>query len=617
MDKIIVLLICRDPQLQPIVEQVTQANNYTLQCHEDLSISLQDHSPDLLITDDMAICQQLQQQGQTIPSLMLIEQEDDATLETLYQMNVTDYLVLPLRPAVLKYKLRQLVKMSVRRSQREAEMTRIKENLQLALEASQVGIWNWDMVTDEAYFSPGWMTMLGYEPDEFAHTGENWMKLIHPDDVARVKQALQDHIERDMPYVVDHRLRGKDGTYRWIRARGRVMMRDVDGMPRRMAGTHRDVTEAHQMRDALEKSEERHRIISNTISDYAYSYIVQPDGTLKKDWSTQAFHDITGFTFEEMDQDGWMRLIHPDDIPIAQARMQRLFQGMVDISEFRIVTKSGEIRWLRDHGHPIIDPETGRVVHIYGAAQDITHRKQSEEKLQQYMQELQARNEELDAFAYTVAHDLKNPIAGMMGFASLIKNYYSRMSEEQILGYIDLILEGGYKLREIIDALLLLAGVNKIDQPEVTELDMHMIVADCQRRLLPMIQETQADIQIVVDDFPPVMGYTPWVEEVWMNYLSNALKYGGQPPKIDIGADAPKNGMVRFWVRDNGRGLTPDEQQRVFTPFTRLNQVKVEGHGLGLSIVQRIVNKLGGEVGVESVIGQGSTFSFTLPVSSS
>jgi two-component system sensor histidine kinase/response regulator len=100
---------------------------------------------------------------------------------------------------------------------------------------------------------------------------------------------------------------------------------------------------------------------------------------------------------------------------------------------------------------------------------------------------------------------------------------------------------------------------------------------------------------------------------VWANYISNAIKYGGRPPHIELGATAQDDGMVRFWVRDNGAGLTPEEQTRLFIPFTRLDQVQVKGHGLGLSIVRRIVGKLGGQVGVESQVGQGSVFSFTLP----
>jgi signal transduction histidine kinase len=127
-----------------------------------------------------------------------------------------------------------------------------------------------------------------------------------------------------------------------------------------------------------------------------------------------------------------------------------------------------------------------------------------------------------------------------------------------------------------------------------------------------MLDEYQAKV-FTPADWPVAWGYGPWVEEVWVNYLSNALKYGGKPPHIEMGADPLPNGFVRFWLCDNGPGLTPEQQTQLFIPFTRLSQVRTKGHGLGLSIVQRIVEKLGGQVGVESHLGQGSTFFFTLP----
>jgi signal transduction histidine kinase len=115
------------------------------------------------------------------------------------------------------------------------------------------------------------------------------------------------------------------------------------------------------------------------------------------------------------------------------------------------------------------------------------------------------------------------------------------------------------------------------------------------------------------DEWPQALGYGPWIEEVWVNYISNGIKYGGQMPSVQVGATVEDNGMVRFWVRDNGNGIKPEDVERLFTPFTRLNQVRAKGHGLGLSIVQRIVGKLGGEVNARSEVGSGSEFSFTLP----
>jgi signal transduction histidine kinase len=170
----------------------------------------------------------------------------------------------------------------------------------------------------------------------------------------------------------------------------------------------------------------------------------------------------------------------------------------------------------------------------------------------------------------------------------------------------------GHKLNNIIDELLLLAGVRKT-RVEARPLNMANIVAEAQQRLSDMIQEYRATI-VLPDAWPVALGHAPWIEEVWVNYLSNALKYGDRPPHLELGATVQEDGMVRFWVHDNGPGLTAEERGRMFIPFTRLNQARATGYGLGLSIVQRIVEKLGGQVGVTSdgVTGRGSVFYFTL-----
>jgi predicted ATPase/signal transduction histidine kinase len=224
---------------------------------------------------------------------------------------------------------------------------------------------------------------------------------------------------------------------------------------------------------------------------------------------------------------------------------------------------------------------------------------------------LEASNKELNAFAHTVAHDLKYPLTPIIGYATVLKESYRTIPPEELELYLERIMEGGHKMKEIIDTLLLFAGVRQMEV-KAQPLDMGAIVTEARNRLI-YFDDAYKKI-VLPDSWPAVLGYGPWIEEVWVNYLTNALKYGGRPPQIEVGGAVLEDGMARFWVRDNGRGLTPEEQGLLFTPFTRLDQMRFKGHGLGLSIVRRIMNKLGGEVGVESEVGRGSLFYFTLPL---
>ena len=260
------------------------------------------------------------------------------------------------------------------------------------------------------------------------------------------------------------------------------------------------------------------------------------------------------------------------------------------------------------------------VAYVADVVWSIVERKRAEVELRRYAEQLALQNAELDAFAHTVAHDLKNPLGIALGYAKLLEKEYADLSSNDLQESLHTIVRYGKKLDTIIDELLLLASVRK-EEVSHTPLKMAEIVQEVCRRL----QETeQVQVHISMPEpsvWPVAIGYAPWVEEVWANYINNAIKYGGNPPHIDIGwevlaPDTPAS-FIRFWVRDGGPGLTPEAQSKLFAPFTRLGQARVQGHGLGLSIVQRIVEKLGGEVGVESAPGCGSTFFFTLPVADS
>lgn len=239
---------------------------------------------------------------------------------------------------------------------------------------------------------------------------------------------------------------------------------------------------------------------------------------------------------------------------------------------------------------------------------DISHRKAIESEREQLISEL-------DAFAHTVAHDLKSPLGLIVGYAGLLEDSLSSFSDAEALEMIAAILRGGQKMNRIIEDLLMFASTRRLDAVQPTALNMSAIIQEALARLQNLVEERRAEIDLVnIDGWPIAAGYAPWVEEVWANYISNAIKYGGTPPKLKLGASLEADNQVRFWVSDNGVGISPDEQAQLFRMFTRLGVTQIAGHGLGLSIVQRIVSRLGGTVGVQSQPGRGSEFSFTLPV---
>lgn len=229
--------------------------------------------------------------------------------------------------------------------------------------------------------------------------------------------------------------------------------------------------------------------------------------------------------------------------------------------------------------------------------------------LQQEIEEREKLIAELDAFAHTVAHDLKNPLSVIIGGSDLVAERLRELGDVEIAQLAHDQLRMAFKIVRIVDELLLLASVRR-ESVKLSALPMGQIVIEAKLRLAREMEESGAEI-VEPESWPTALGYAPWVEEVWANYLSNAIKYGGAPPRIELGATR-EGDMIRFWVRDHGPGIAPEEQKHLFTEFNRLSS-RGGGHGLGLSIVKRITEKLGGRVGVESTPGQGSTFSFTLP----
>ncbi len=233
-----------------------------------------------------------------------------------------------------------------------------------------------------------------------------------------------------------------------------------------------------------------------------------------------------------------------------------------------------------------------------------------ERQVEERTANLTAKNKELSAYDQTVAHDLKNILTQIIIFADNLRDYSDRVSDVEFNRSLDNISNMSFKMSNIIEELLLLSGVRNTDV-QTSTIDMSRIISEAQKRLAVIIEQTGAEI-ISPSSWPKAIGYAPWLEEVWFNYISNAVKYGGSKPIIELGSTEQSNEMITFWVKDNGQGIPDDKQKDLFVRFTSSKKDFSMGHGLGLSIVKRIVDKLGGEVGLESEQGKGSKFFFKL-----
>ena len=384
-------------------------------------------------------------------------------------------------------------------------------------------------------------------------------------------------------------------------------------------GIIRDISQIKAAEAEIKRSEQNFKALAE--NSFVCIAINDKDGNYL--YTNVQTSELTGFNSKELLKLNVKDLTPANDVEIVMKRVKDRIENKSALKYFesKLLNKNGKII-------PIEVSATKTEWHEKPADMvffhDISVRKQAEEKLKKQTIELKERNEELDAFAHTVAHDLKNPLGVVIGFSELLNVELSELTEDDIKEFTKHISKSSNKMNNIINSLLLLSSLRKTEI-KTNVLDMKRIVEEAIDRNLQLIEKTNAEISFS-ENWPKVVGFAPWIEEVWVNYLTNAIKYGGKPPVIKLGYDIKISNntnvkMMRFWIKDNGEGITQENQKRLFKQFERLNQVKIEGHGLGLSIVRRIIEKLDGQVGVESYSDnagsdkneKGSLFYFTLP----
>ncbi len=358
-----------------------------------------------------------------------------------------------------------------------------------------------------------------------------------------------------------------------------------------------DISSLRELEHRLIESEARFTDMANSAPLMVWA--TEADGTLS--FVNQRWLNYTGVRMEGSRGLHWMDPVHPGD----RVRFQHLLLASETPPEgfrfeMRMKNADGDYRWVLNHGIPRHQPD-GPFVGWVGTCVDVTDMKEAADEREQLISGLQV-------FAQNVAHDLKNPLQLAMGFAALMRDNYSEASDEEKLHWLDVIVESTEKMESIIDGQLLLS---EVEHTRVTPslVNMKAVVDEVLKRLHADIRLSRAHIE-QPDVWLNAMGYAPWIEQVWFNYLTNALKYGGQPPRIELTCSAAPDGCVTYTVRDYGPGIRAEELDSIYAGH---NQPSKGGHGLGLSIVRLIVERQNGTLSAGNHPDGGAVFHFTLP----
>lgn len=374
----------------------------------------------------------------------------------------------------------------------------------------------------------------------------------------------------------------------------------------------------YQIRDLLEESRRRQETLRvsekrfRKMSDSAPMMIWIAGLDRRCIWLNRAWLDFTGRSMNEETGDGWRKNVHPDDAE----RCARIFaECLARRSEFqmeyRLRRHDGVWRWLLDHGVPLYEGDHQLTGYI-GSCVDITERKETMAELERIVTERTATLREtigdLEAFSYTVSHDLRAPLRAVQSYAQVLKDdYQGRVLDDTGTIYLDRIASAGRRLDGLIQDVLAYSRVARQDYP-MRVVELGPLIKDILRQYpqfrLPAVEVT------VREPLCAVRGSEALLTQCLSNLLGNATKFvpPDRKPEITVYCEERSGGKVRVWVKDNGIGIAPDHQARIFGMFERLDQKGYEGTGVGLAIVRKAVERMDGEVGVISRLNEGSSF---------
>ncbi|MCB2376419.1 PAS domain-containing protein [Hymenobacter sp. BT635] len=488
-----------------------------------------------------------------------------------------------------------------------------QERYELAALATNDAIWDWNLLTNEVAWNPAIERVFGHHPEGLETTADWWYAQLHPDDAARVVEGIHvviDSTEAD--WQSQYRFRRADGSYAQVFDRGYVS-RDAAGRATRMIGAIQDVTQQRLAETALSQREKEFTTLANSMPQLAW--MANPDGHIF--WYNEQWYAYTGTTLAEMQGFGWQKVHHPDYVDTVTKRWLAALSGEQAWKDtFPLRGQDGDYRWFLSWAQPVHDAQ-GHIVRWIGTNTDITEARRIEQQLKEQNVELRRINEDLDNFVYTASHDLKQPIHNMAGiFEELTRTAYFR--DPEAIKLISMFERALQQIYDTIYNLSELVQVQKLRHELPTEA---VALEPLAREVLDSIGEQLANVRaIVTTDFaaaPVVHFVRPNLQSVLYNLVSNALKYAApkRTPRIHLWSKLEDDHIV-LYARDNGVGIDLERYgSQLFQMFRRFHD-HVSGSGMGLYLVNRIVQSYGGRIEVQSEVGKGTTFSIYIPVGS-
>lgn len=481
------------------------------------------------------------------------------------------------------------------------------------MDNSPDGVHRRDLVADRYdYLSPAITSLCGYTHEElFGMCLEEVLSLIHPDDLAEVRRNVEECLATEKRrYTLEYRLRHKDGSYRWF-SDFITIVEDARGQPAYLVGSVRDVTERKRTEQALRESEERFRLITETIQDVFW---MSTPGVGRMLYVSPAYERIWGRTRESLlaEPQSFVDAVHPDDRALVLSELSKHAQGSYEC-QYRVIQPDGTVRWIDDRGFPILD-EAGNVRLMTGVATDITRQKRVEEELSVYTKRLQESNEALQDFASVASHDMQEPLRKVISFGNILKQKCGDALGQGGNEYLDRMLNATERMHALLKSLLEYSRVTTKAEP-FTKVDLSVLVREVLSDLEVGIESTGGKVE--VGELPVLEADPTQMRQLFQNLIANGLKFHkeGEKPLVKVSSSTDRRGSCRITVEDNGIGFEEKYLDRIFAPFQRLHgrDSQYEGTGMGLAICKKIVERHGGSISARSEPGNGARFVVSFP----